>query len=253
MARPRTKHFTVVHISDLHCGSPYFVVNLANRVVEEVNEIGPDAVVATGDLTDQGYLNEYKMAQLFLDQLECRSLVVVPGNHDARNVGYMHFEGIFGERKATLDLERAKIIGIDSSEPDLDIGRIGRERYKWIREQFAGTDAIKILAMHHHVLPVPGAGRERNIVYDAGDLLSVVVDCGVDIILCGHKHVSNVWRLENLLVVNAGTASSMKLRGMGKPCYNVIRFEADTIQVTRKYTFGEGELIAERNLRGKRT
>ena len=59
--------------------------------------------------------------------------------------------------------------------------------------------------MHHHLVPVPGTGRERNIVHDAGDLLRVLANCGVDLVLCGHKHVPNVWRLEDMLIVNAGT------------------------------------------------
>ena len=76
--------------------------------------------------------------------------------------------------------------------------------------------------MHHHLVPVPGTGRERNIVYDAGDMLQVLASCGTDLVLCGHKHVPNVWRLEDMLIVNAGTACSHRLRGRVRPCYNII-------------------------------
>ncbi len=31
----------------------------------------------------------------------------------------------------------------------------------------------KIITFHHHLLPIPQTGRERNILLDAGDLLKV--------------------------------------------------------------------------------
>ena len=42
---------TIAHISDPHLGSQYFVPNLMNRVIVELNEMAPDAVVVSGDLT----------------------------------------------------------------------------------------------------------------------------------------------------------------------------------------------------------
>ena len=32
------------------------------------------------------------MARTYLDRIDCDSFVVIPGNHDSRNVGYVHFE-----------------------------------------------------------------------------------------------------------------------------------------------------------------
>jgi 3',5'-cyclic AMP phosphodiesterase CpdA len=234
----------IAQISDLHCGSPYFVTNLMTRAVDELNELSPDLVVITGDLTDMGYRQEFKVAHTFLSRLECPNVLVVPGNHDARHVGFVHFEDYFGDRGGVLDVGSARIMTIDSSEPDLDGGRVGRDRYRQIAAEFSGYEGCKVLALHHHVLPVPGTGRERNIIYDAGDLLEVLVTEGVDLVLCGHKHVPYVWRLEDLTVVNAGTVSSMKLRGRGKPCYNVMTLERSWITVERAYPFGERECIA---------
>ena len=46
---------TIAHISDPHVGSPYFVPNLMNRVIVELNELEPDVVICSGDLTNEGY------------------------------------------------------------------------------------------------------------------------------------------------------------------------------------------------------
>ena len=61
---------TIAHISDPHVGSPYFVPNLMNRVIAELNELQPDAVVCTGDLTSEGYRQEYKNWVAYAERIE---------------------------------------------------------------------------------------------------------------------------------------------------------------------------------------
>jgi 3',5'-cyclic AMP phosphodiesterase CpdA len=144
-----------------------------------------------------------------------------------------------------------RILGLDSSEPDLDNGRVGMHQYHWIEEEFSDPDEFKIVALHHHLLPVPGTGRERNIVYDAGDFLRVLTNSGCDMVLCGHKHVPNVWRLEDMLVVNAGTACTHRLRGITRPSYNIIEIYERRVRILLKHPFAEPEVVAdlERELR----
>jgi 3',5'-cyclic AMP phosphodiesterase CpdA len=144
-----------------------------------------------------------------------------------------------------MRLGDVQIVAVDSSEPDLDNGQIGRGRYKWIEEQFAQEAALRVFVLHHHLLPVPGTGRERNIVHDAGDTLETLQRANVDLVLAGHKHVPYAWRLENLFVVNAGTVSSSRLRGNGRPCYNVVEVEGTHVDVWRRYPFHGQERIIQ--------
>jgi 3',5'-cyclic AMP phosphodiesterase CpdA len=239
------KPFIIAHISDLHTGSPFFVPNLMDRAIVEVNELAPEVVVITGDLTNDGFRQEYLLAKSYLDRIECPNVLVIPGNHDSRNVGYVHFEELFGPRSCHLYKDGISIIGVDSTEPDLDYGTIGRARYRWLEEKFAEPATLRIFLLHHHLLPVPGTGRERNMVYDAGDTLEVLQRTRVNLVLCGHKHVPYAWRLENLFVVNAGTVSSLRLRGNTRPCYNVVTIDGDVVTVVRKYPFHGSETIIE--------
>ena len=125
--------FTIAHISDLHCGGVHFVPNLLERAIDEVNDLNPDVVVCTGDLTTFGFRPEYQQAREYLDRLECDAFVVIPGNHDSRNVGYVHFEELFGDRSSVLHKDGVTIVAVDSTEPDLDHGQIGRGRYRGSR------------------------------------------------------------------------------------------------------------------------
>src|ERR671931_612020 len=205
----------IAHISDIHCGEVHFVPGLMERAINEINDLEPEIVVCSGDLTAMGFKHEYALAKQYLDRIECDCVVVVPGNHDSR-------------------------------KPDLDHGQIGRGRYGWIEEQFGESAAeLRIFVLHHHLLPVPGTGRERNIVYDAGDAIECLQRAGVDIVLSGHKHVPYAWRLEDLFVVNAGTVSSQRLRGKTRPCYNLIEITDHHVDVWRKYPFHGQEKIIQ--------
>lgn len=239
----RAKPFTIAHISDMHAGSQYFVPNLMDRAVIELNELKPNIVVITGDLTNEGFKQEYLMAKSYLDKIQCDELLLVPGNHDARNVGYVHFEEMFGSRQAVCHRNGISVVGVDSSEPDLDYGTIGRHRYSWIKEQFHERASFRVFMLHHHLMPVPGTGRERNMVYDAGDTLEVLQECDVNLVLSGHKHVPHAWRLENIFVVNAGTVCTLRLRGKVRPCYNVIEIGEDEVTIWRKYPFHDADQI----------
>jgi Icc protein len=237
--------FTIAQLSDLHCGQQFFLPHLLERAIAEVNELQPDVVVVSGDLTSNGFKDEYALAREYLDRIECQAKVVIPGNHDSRNVGYVHFEDLFGERNSVLHLGGVTIVAVDSTEPDLDNGQIGRGRYRWLEEQFAEPADLRIFVLHHHLLPVPGTGRERNIVHDAGDTLEALQRARVDLVLSGHKHVPYAWRLEDLFVVNAGTVSSSRLRGNGRPCYNVVEIEGTHVDVWRRYPFHGQERIIQ--------
>ena len=245
MPQGRNGAFTIAQLSDIHCGGPDFVPNLMERAVAEINELDPDIVICSGDLTTFGFKHEYAMAKGYLDQIACDAFVVIPGNHDSRNVGYVHFEDMFGERNSVLRLGGVTVVAVDSTEPDLDHGQIGRGRYRWIEEQFAGDADLRIFVLHHHLLPVPGTGRERNVVYDAGDCIECLQRAGVDLVLSGHKHVPYAWRLENMFILNAGTVSSLRLRGNTRPCYNVIEMVDRHVTIWRKYPYHGQERIIQ--------
>jgi 3',5'-cyclic-AMP phosphodiesterase len=234
---------TICQISDIHCGNSRFIPELLDRTIIEINRMNPTAVVVAGDLTDAGYREEFEQAAEYIARIECENVMVIPGNHDSRNVGYVHFERLFGERHSVIDLDDVILVGVDSSEPDLNDGQVGREHYGFICNAFSGArqDKLKVFVVHHHLISLPGTGRERNIVYDAGDVLERLMEVRVDLVLSGHKHVPYTWRLEDMLIVNSGTASTLRVRGNTRPCYNIIEAEDGRVEVFRKYPFKSRE------------
>ena len=243
----------IAQISDLHCGESGFDEDLLGDSIGRINLMRPDFVVVAGDLTGGGYQWEFEEAARWLEGIQPPK-VIVPGNHDARNVGYIHFQRIFGERFSTyrqeFEPERAErlratgvtVVAVDSSEPDLNDGRVGREWYPWIRDQFEHPDDVNIFVLHHHLVSIPGTGRERNIITDAGDVLAVLTGVDIDIVLSGHKHVPFFWGLNGVLICNSGTCSTNRVRGLTPPSWNEIEVDANTIKVFLHYRDGRREL-----------
>jgi Icc protein len=230
-----TPSMLIAQISDVHVGGARYDDGLLRTAIAEINDAKPDLVVVAGDLTDEGYPDQYPAAREALAPLDADALVRVPGNHDARNVGYLRFEDTFGARDSRLrrqcgGLELA-LVAVDSSKPDVDEGEIGREHYGWIEEGFAGESDLRIFVCHHHLVPVPGTGRERNQVLDAGDVLALLRRCGVDLVLSGHRHVPYVWPIAGMLLVHSGTVSTLRTRGFTHPAYNLVTVDAGRIAV----------------------
>jgi len=246
------KSFLIAQLSDIHCGDQRFDNELFGNVISDINLRKPDLVVVPGDLTVGGYLEQFEEAKEYLDLIKCPQKIVIAGNHDCRNVGYLHFENIIGPRYCTKEFpftiageqlhQKIKVVAVDSNKPDLDDGEIGRDKYEWIIDQFKDNNSFKVFVLHHHLVSIPGTGRERNIVWDAGDVLESLRKAGVDIVIGGHKHVPYVWPLADMLIIKSGTASTWRTRGLSPPSYNLIKISADEIKITIQNSADDGKI-----------
>ncbi len=239
----------IAQLSDMHIGAINFKEELLLKAINKVNDLNPDLVIVTGDITNNGYYAEFERAAEYLDILES-PLLVVPGNHDARHIGNECFEEIIKKRCGTLDVVTPEIsaIGLDSSEPDLDYGKVGRTQQASMESELKRAEKnnlYKIIALHHHIIPVPKTGRERNVLTDAGDILKSIIDGGADIVLSGHKHVPYVWFVENTTFVTAGTVSSLKLRGKDICSFNTIDVQPDSVEIVLNQADGNSKRLAK--------
>jgi 3',5'-cyclic-AMP phosphodiesterase len=95
-------------------------------------------------------------------------------------------------------------------------------------------------------------------VLDAGDVLSLLRQCEVDLVLSGHRHVPYVWPIAGMLLVHSGTVSTLRTRGFPNPAYNLIRVEAGRISVDlcvprgEQQSLGDYPRLAARTLRPPR-
>lgn len=197
-------------------------VKLVNKRLEE----NPEALlIHLGDITDSGTYEDYVFSKNILDKSfpNAKNFYAIPGNHDMRNIGDQLWKDFFGDRQFLINTKDINggnmlILGIDSSEPDENIGRIGDRGLEAIAELSAyPDDLIKVLCFHHHFLPIPNTGRERSMILDAGNVSEIIWEAGVDIIITAHRHYPNIFSLSDgirrCLLINSGTFSSFKTRG----------------------------------------
>lgn len=236
----------IAHISDLHVGMSSFEEDVFMKAAEEINNLQPDMIILTGDLTNHGYYREFQQVARYLEVFEA-PLFAVPGNHDSRNLGYQTFEELIGERSWKLTMRgEFTVIGLDSSSPDENRGDVGRPQHLWLEHQLEDcveNGNFSIVAIHHHLIPVPNTGRERNVLSDSGEILQTLTSNNVRLVLCGHKHVPNVWKLNDLIIVNAGSLSSNKLRGKHGNSYMVYNISDEDIEIFLHPVGGERLLL----------
>lgn len=138
------KAVRIVQMSDIHLGSRMHKPEMLEAVMEETNALSPDLVAIAGDLTETGHRWEFEEAKSYLDRLECPNVMTVMGNKDAKNVGRRHFKDLFGprERAATLSVREgeAKVVALDSTRMDLDVGEVELESCSWLDSEFRGWD-----------------------------------------------------------------------------------------------------------------
>ena len=229
----------IVQLSDLHVGSQ-FQPEVFETVVKEVNELNPDVIVITGDLTNQGLMKEYEKCKSLLTKFNTKKIIFISGNHDYRNTGYLLFKKFFPfETINELDND-VVLVTVGTARPDRNNGEVGYRQNLWLeRTMKKYKDKVKIVAMHHHLIPIPDTGSDEITVVDAGDVLRTVLDTRVDLVLCGHKHRPWAWNFGKLTVVNAGTATSERVRGFFENTYNILTISNKKMQIDLKIVGGK--------------
>lgn len=221
-----------------------FLPEMLDGCIRLVNSMdpAPDLVVHTGDLTDNGILMDYEMAVEKMSEFE-PDIIYVPGNHDERNYGDSLFRELVSPVDVLTNVGRTVVLTLGSAIPDSDYGRLGRGRQELLKQKMKGFGEriLKVVAFHHHLIPVPFAGREKDILEDAGDVLRIIIESKVNMVLMGHRHVRNAIMVGGTLLVNAGTVSSVRTRGRLGNSFNIIDVYSDGFAEVLEVSIPSGE------------
>ncbi len=222
----------IVHISDVHFGFEH-LRDKAEEAIRQINEMEPDVVILTGDIGLWGIHHEFREAYEVLSKLKS-DLFAIPGNHDARNDGLKYFELYFGKTKKLLKTDNVVILGVNSTLPDTDDGYIGPHQREWVAKRVR-ENCINVIAMHHHVVPVPHTGRNMNVLIDAAETVeALTLHCHGGIVLAGHRHVPYSTKLLRTHIIHAGSLSSYKVL-MPDNSYNIIEIEEERINLRLRF------------------
>ncbi|MDX1439837.1 MAG: metallophosphoesterase family protein [Rubricoccaceae bacterium] len=230
----------IAHLSDIHFGRISHP-GIVDVLIEDVNAAGVDLVAISGDLTQRAKDRQYADAKAMLEAFDA-PVLVVPGNHDVRQFWHnpiervrrptIRFERyISNDLRPSFSIEGLSVFGLNSAHGRTIKG--GLIRYEDIEAMAAyfqsrPTTDFRVLVVHHHLIKDPSFKR-TDVAIGADATLIAAITSGVDLILCGHYHISKVTRHEpeedlEIVIASAGTATSSRGRGEQKEdnVYNLI-------------------------------
>jgi len=191
----------IAQISDLHIGVTGRDRDPADRLGAVVAAIAaldpaPDAVVVTGDVTQNGRASEFARVRELVAPL-AMPVHVMPGNHDDPAELRAAFppageDAMPAFVQFTADAAGVRLVVCDTHEPGADGGRLCDERLAWLDRALAADRATPtIVAMHHPPL-LTGVEAMDEIGLDASTraALDRLLEAAPNVlrVVAGHVH-----------------------------------------------------------------
>jgi 3',5'-cyclic AMP phosphodiesterase CpdA len=230
----------LLHVSDVHIGT-HEEPEVEGALRAFVLRIGPELVVASGDLTNRGTREQHERAAQFLRTLG-PPVLAVPGNHDlpytfpARFTRpWAEFERQWQTTEPVHSSDAIHVVGLNSARPYRHQGgalTAGQLAVAAARLQAAPEGAFRVAVLHHHLLGAPWRAARKRPVSHRGTVLRALVAAGADLIVSGHIHQAAVSEQHEFEVVTgeARTAVLSTAPGLGQPRPNRLG-EARGLQV----------------------
>ena len=240
----------LAHVSDLHLGAhdPVAVGSLA----ADVAAARPALTVVTGDSTMRARPREFRQVRELLDSLP-GPLLAVTGNHDLPLASARRLLSPYARHRRWITPELDPVVRV----PGLTaLGLQSMPRWRWKNGRITSRQAaavvqvlgeapggdVRVLALHH---PPYATGTGRLI--GRSRLVEAVRAADVDLVLAGHTHVPDVrvptspgdGRGRRPVVVTAGTATSVRVRGVGRS-WSLISIGHDEVVVRERYLGADG-------------
>ena len=156
----------------------------------------PDAVLITGDLTDNGRPDEYALVAAMLARTLDAPVYVIPGNHDHRRnfrAGLAHLPGVTDHPhfiQYTVENLPVRLIMLDTVVPGAGHGELCAHRLAWLDAKLAEQPARPTLIAMHHPPFLIGIGHNDRINLHGADAFIALIARHKHVIriLCGHHH-----------------------------------------------------------------
>ncbi|WP_119156991.1 metallophosphoesterase family protein [Caldimonas tepidiphila] len=233
----------VMHISDPHFGTQREPV--VEAVLRLARQVAPELVVLSGDVTQRARRSQFAAAAAFLQRLpEGTAHLAVPGNHDiplynlpARLASpYGGYKRVFGSVLEPLhESAELLVIGLNTTRPYRHKnGEVSPQQIDRVARRLRAARAEQLrIVVAHHPLHVTREKDIENLLRGHEGAARAWAAAGADLVLGGHIHLAYVKPLSDhvkglsrpLWAVQAGTATSHRVRGTVPNSLNLIRHE----------------------------
>src|SRR5687768_9392610 len=180
----------LLQVSDLHAGTRE-EPEVEDDLRTLVRETEPELVIASGDLAHRNTPEQHDRAAALLRSLE-RPLLVIPGNHDIPRwppwrftQTFDEFLRIWPETEPVFRSQRLVACGLNSVRPwKQQGGALTHAQIDHVAKVFeeAPPTALRLVALHHHLLGAPWRTLKRTIA-NRSSVLGGLVDAGAELIV----------------------------------------------------------------------
>ncbi|KAB8144100.1 metallophosphoesterase [Chloroflexia bacterium SDU3-3] len=242
-----------MHVSDLHAGRP-FNNDVAAQLAKEAHALKPDLLVVSGDMVQRAdFVVQWQVITSYLRHLPEPKLII-PGNHDVPlfNVFNRLFRPYARYQKyispnlnPVFELPGLAVVGGCSAHGlTIDGGKVSKAQLAQLEQIFSRypSGVCKVAVLHHHVVAPPGS-EGRRMISNAEEVAQMLDRCGVELMLCGHIHVSYVGSTLDVrpdlergtIICQSGTSTSRRGKGReaGRNSYNVIEIDDTVIRIAQ--------------------
>lgn len=204
----RFLHLTDLHVSDPSRPDPELssdTLATLDRVIAGIAgmEIQPAFVVVSGDLTNRGDAESYRLVAERLARIPLPKVLAL-GNHDARGPFRETVLGGSGAAPYAHDLvlSGAHLIVLDSLQPGRIAGALEADQWGFLAAALDRHPGLpKLLVIHHPPALDPEELGWHSLNWADSERLGAMVEGRVAGLLCGHVHVPRVTHWYGLPVV----------------------------------------------------
>ena len=148
------QHFII--LSDIHVNPGNFNEKMLRQAVQEINGEQADAVILTGDLTDDGSDEELTNVKSILDLIN-KPFYVIPGNHENNwsQSNCKTFSDLWGSDRFTFTHDSLLVIGMNCGPfMKMGDGHIKREDLLWLDKTLHDNlkPGMRVLSINHYPL-----------------------------------------------------------------------------------------------------
>ncbi|GAA6525640.1 metallophosphoesterase [Intrasporangium sp. DVR] len=219
--QPAPTH-VLAHLSDMHLiageGLLHGHIDTAaqfRKALARVEESGEqlDALVLSGDLTDFGQLEAYRLVRDIVEPVIDRlgvPVVLTGGNHDDRRALALGLHGVDTDdpQDAVTTVNGLRLVTLDSALPGFHHGGFTDRQYAWLADVLAEpAEHGTILVMHHPPITYRSPLMQLIDFEDVPRLRAALEGSDVRAILSGHLHVTSFGTLGAIPVFVAGGVS----------------------------------------------
>lgn len=184
----------IVHLSDLHIadeGNVLWETDTLSHLKHAVEIIGAinniDAIIITGDLSNDGSIWSYEYIYKTLQRLKIPTLCC-PGNHDNIEIMKLMNINIFHTNNYETNINGYDFIVLNSTIPGMSRGLLTEDSLSWLERKLINSKNPTIIAFHHPCVE-PGGWLNRKILENRNDFVRLISDYrNVKLVLYGHIH-----------------------------------------------------------------